>query len=146
MRVKILFAVLLTAGMVTLACQSKLAQPNGAGASGVRIQVDGGSYIDISAGQLNTMLKSKNFFLVNVHVPYDGEIAQTDAFIPYDKIEENLGKLPAAKDARIVLYCRSGSMSAIAARTLVRLGYTSILNLDGGMTAWREAGFNVIRK
>jgi rhodanese-related sulfurtransferase len=106
----------------------------------------GGSYTDVGAGGLAKMLKAKNFPLVNVHVPYEGEIAQTDRFIPYDRIGSNLDKLPADKDAKVVLYCRSGSMSAIAARELVRSGYTNVWNLDGGMIGWQEAGRPIIKR
>jgi rhodanese-related sulfurtransferase len=41
----------------------------------------------------------------------------------------------------IAVYCRSGTMSAEAARTLVRLGYTDVWDLGGGMLAWEKAGF-----
>jgi rhodanese-related sulfurtransferase len=34
-------------------------------------------------------------------------------------------------------------MSEIAAQALVRLGYRSVYNLDGGVVAWQEAGFEV---
>jgi len=34
-------------------------------------------------------------------------------------------------------------MSAIAAETLVKLGYTNLWNLDGGMVAWEQAGYEI---
>ena len=63
--------------------------------------------------------------------------------IPYDQIQQNLDKLPTDKNARLVLYCRSGHMSGIAAKTLLAAGYTNIWNLDGGMVAWENAGFPI---
>ena len=106
----------------------------------------GGRYTDVSAVGLAAMLESKDFPLINVHIPYEGEIEGTDLFIPYNEIESNLDRLPADKDTRLVVYCRSGSMSAIAARTLVRLGYTDVWNLDGGMIAWQQAGYSLVDK
>jgi rhodanese-related sulfurtransferase len=100
----------------------------------------GGSYFDVSVAGLASMLRAKDFPLINVHIPYEGEIEPTDAFIPYNEIEQNLGRLPADKSARIVLYCRSGSMSATAARVLAKQGYANVYNLDGGMIAWKAAG------
>jgi len=106
----------------------------------------GGSYTNVDAGGLAKMLKRKDFLLVNVHVPYEGEIAQTDRFIPYDRIGSNLDRLTAAKDAKVVLYRRSGSMSAVAAREVVSSGYTSVWNLDGGMIGWQDAGYHLIKR
>jgi rhodanese-related sulfurtransferase len=104
------------------------------------VSVPGGSYTNVSATQLKAMLDKKEFAFINVHIPYEGEIAKTDAFVPYNEVEKNLGKLPADKNAKIVLYCRSGRMSAIAAETLVRLGYTNVWNMEGGMIAWETLG------
>jgi rhodanese-related sulfurtransferase len=99
-----------------------------------------GSYTNISVQELDTMMQNKDFLLVNVHVPDEGNIPQTDLSIPYDQIEQQVSQLPADKDAKIVLYCRSGNMSTTAAEDLVRLGYTHIYELDGGFTEWKQAG------
>ena len=44
------------------------------------------------------------------------------------------------KDSRVVLYCRSGSRSALAADTLQKLGYTKVYSLAGGFAAYQKAG------
>jgi rhodanese-related sulfurtransferase len=114
---------------------------------GRRIEVPGGStgsygsYMSIDAKALAEMLTKKDFFLVNVHIPYAGEIALTDALIPFDRTDDLIRGLPKDKGAKIVLYCRSGRMSEIAAKDLVKRGYTNLIDLDGGMNAWQEAGF-----
>jgi rhodanese-related sulfurtransferase len=103
-------------------------------------------FATIDSAQLAVMLEKKDFFLVNVHIPYEGEIKDTDALIPFDKIVDNLDKLPKDKSAQIVLYCRSGRMSEIAARELVRLGYTRVSHLAGGMNGWKSSGYQIIEK
>ena len=101
----------------------------------------GGSYTDVSVEGLAALMEGEEEFpLVNVHIPYEGEIQGTDLFIPFNDIEQNVDQLPADKDARVVVYCRSGSMSAQAAQTLVALGYTDVWNVDGGMIAWENSG------
>lgn len=101
---------------------------------------------EISPQDLAAKLAKKNFFFVNVHIPYGGEIDKTDAFIPFDKIGDNLDKFPADKTAAIVVYCRSGRMSEEAAKDLVARGYTNVSDLAGGMNAWKAAGLPIIVK
>lgn len=111
--------------------------------SGETVSVAGGSYQNVTAKELNSMLKSKDFLFINVHTPFAGNIPGTDLSIAYDQIGQNLSQLPADKSAKIVLYCRSGRMSAIAAEELVSLGYTNVWNLDGGMDAWEQSGYKL---
>lgn len=50
-------------------------------------------------------------------------------------IERDIEKHPILEDARIVLYCGGGFRSAIAAESLIRMGYTDVYSLWGG---WRS--------
>ncbi len=45
--------------------------------------------------------------------------------------------LPEKTDT-IILYCRSGSRSALAAKSLMMLGYKNVYSLEGGWNAWHE--------
>ena len=117
--------------------------PAGAAIPSPRVpaETSGARYASIAPDELAGILNDKDFFFVNTHIPYEGEIAQTDAFIAYDQMEQSLSQLPADRKAKIVLYCRSGRMSAIAAESLTRLGFTNVWDLEGGMIAWESAGF-----
>ena len=134
------FVLLFTVVFALAACQSKAAD-----IVGEKVNIDGGAYNNINADELDSMLKKKDFVFVNVHIPFEGNIANTDLSIPYDQITEpaNLAQLPSDKNAKIVLYCRSGRMSEIAAEALVKLGYADIWNLDGGMVQWEQEGFEI---
>ena len=141
-KIKVLF-LLLSASLWLAACASKASTTPGAvpvEIKGEKVAVPGGAYTDASVAELQTMLENKDFTFVNVHIPFEGDIAGTDISIPYNEIEQNLSKLPADKDAKIVLYCRSGNMSSTAAKVLVGLGYTNVWNLKGGMVEWEKAG------
>lgn len=128
--------------LLLTACQSSAVPTNVSSASeiGKVIKGDNGTYKDISVTELQTLMKNKDFTLVNVHIPFEGNLPKTDLSIPFDTISQNLDKLPGNKNSKIVLYCRSGRMSTIAANELVKLGYINIWNLDGGMAAWEQAG------
>ncbi len=114
-------------------------------ALGQRVETEGGSYVNVTPQELQSMLSDDDFLVVNVYAGDMGEIEETDLFIPYDQIAGRQGELPSQRDSEIVLYCRSGRSSAIAATTLVGLGYTDVWNLDGGMIAWEEAGYPLLR-
>jgi rhodanese-related sulfurtransferase len=45
--------------------------------------------------------------------------------------------------ARTIVFCNLGHRSALSADTLQRLGYANVAHLDGGFTAWRDAGGDV---
>ncbi len=102
-------------------------------------------YRQINPDQLKKMLGNKEFILINVHVPYQGEIPNTDSNIAFNQVNEIKAQYPNT-EIPIVLYCRSGSMSQAASRELVKLGYTNILELKGGFNSWKRSGYQLLFK
>lgn len=96
------------------------------------------SYEQITAASLASMLPTKDFFLLDVHIPEQEHIEGTDAFIPYNDLESFASDLPEDKDTEIVVYCRSGGMSPSAAKELLDMGYTNVSELEGGINAYNE--------
>jgi rhodanese-related sulfurtransferase len=94
----------------------------------------------LTAQQLHDMMAQQDVYLVNVHVPYEGEITGTDAFIPYTDIASRMSELPFDKQP-VVIYCRSGVTSGMAAQALVQAGAPAFYELEGGYTAWQAAGY-----
>lgn len=60
-------------------------------------------------------------------------------------IERDIETLIPDKTAPIVLYCGGGFRSVLAAEALQRMGYTQVISMDGGIKAWRAAGYPLRR-
>lgn len=56
-------------------------------------------------------------------------------------IERDIETVIPDKQAPIVLYCGGGFRSVLSADALQQMGYTNVLSMDGGIKAWREAGY-----
>lgn len=71
------------------------------------VPTTGGSFIRSAPGAFAPLLDAPDVVVINVHVPYEGEIEGTDAFVPYNEVE-GAAALPTDRLARIAVYCRSG--------------------------------------
>ncbi|MHB1173606.1 MAG: rhodanese-like domain-containing protein [Sulfuriferula sp.] len=67
--------------------------------------------------------------------------------IPRGVLEFKTGDHPALsnKEAEILLYCKTGGRSALAALSLQRLGYINPVSMAGGFEAWINAGQKVAK-
>ena len=63
--------------------------------------------------------------------------------ITHTAIENNLPKLMAHKDKKIVIYCRSGRRAGVAADILTKNGFEKLYHLDGDMNGWTKAGLPI---
>lgn len=78
--------------------------------------------------------------LVDVREPFEVQIADLPDHgqlrIPLGEFVERHGEID--RDREVVVYCRSGGRSAQAVAMLIGQGYEHVLNMKGGVLAWRE--------
>lgn len=110
--------------------------------TGGRVDLYAGNagYEMISVDDLQKLMIDGDITLINVHVPLEGNIPETDLEIAYDQIETFSDKLPEDRSENIVIYCRSGSMGDEASSSLAAMGYTNVSNLEGGYVACQARG------
>lgn len=84
---------------------------------------------------------------VLVDVREDDELVQAHVegatHVPMSAFVERHGELP--RDRPLFVMCASGSRSAAATAFLLRNGWTDVVNVEGGITAWQRAGLPVRR-
>ncbi len=70
----------------------------------------------------------------------------TDALhIPLGELPKRMAELEVHRQRPVLVYCRSGSRSASAARRLRRAGFETVYNLAGGIMAWVDQHLPVVR-
>lgn len=93
----------------------------------------------ITAEELNEKLKfGKHPLVLDVRQPDEfrsGHIAGAK-LIPLNELQRKMGELPKGRE--IVCICASGNRSTSAAKMLAKEGF-NVLNVSGGMLAWRRA-------
>lgn len=86
--------------------------------------------------------RKEKFFFVDVRE--DDEFRQSHAegaiHIGKGVIERDIETIIADKSAEIVLYCGGGFRSALAAESIIKMGYKNVISMDGGIRGWMEAG------
>ncbi len=81
-------------------------------------------------------LKQNGKITGSLHAPRGMIEFYADPEQPYHKTE-------FSKENRIILQCASGGRSALAVKSLKEMGYTNVTHLDGGLKAWKEAGYPI---
>lgn len=91
--------------------------------------------------------RAESFHFIDVRE--DGEFAIDRAagarHVGRGILERDVESLIPDKDADIVLYCGGGYRSALAAESLQKMGYRRVVSMDGGIKAWRDAGYALER-
>ena len=95
-------------------------------------------YMNITAEEAKEIMDSQEGYVildVREQDEYDAGHIPGAILIPYTQIEDKADEMLPDKDQQILVYCRSGRRSKIAAEALVELGYTNIKEF-GGIIDW----------
>lgn len=93
----------------------------------------------ISVKELKAKIDAKeNIQIIDVREPYEAEICTIGGeLIPMGEVIDNANKIK--KDIPVIVHCRSGKRSAAVINALEsQLGYTNLINLEGGILAWAD--------
>lgn len=84
--------------------------------------------------------RGEDHLLLDVREPFELGICQIDGNvnIPLGQLPGRLGEIAAWKGKLVVSQCKSGRRSMKALDTLVKHGFTNVVNLEGGILAWAE--------
>ena len=101
---------------------------------------DGGSasYDQISGAEAKALMDSESGYIIidaRTQEEYDQGHIPGAIMIPEYEIADRAEKELPDKDQLILVYCRSGRRSKIAAEELVKLGYTNVKEF-GGIIDW----------
>ena len=95
-------------------------------------------YLNITAEEAKQIMDSEEGYIildVRTQEEYDQGHIPGAIVISHEEIAEKAGDVLTDKDQLILVYCRSGRRSKIAAEALVELGYTNIREF-GGISDW----------
>jgi len=102
-------------------------------------------YQTISVSDAQTMIESSpNLLIVDVRTPQEYAQGHLNGAINIPLSDLPLRIVSLDPNRPILVYCRTGHRSAQASAILVRAGFTRVYNLQGGITAWVNAGYPIV--
>lgn len=88
----------------------------------------------------------ENFDLVDVREENEWDSGHLPRAIHLGKgiIERDIEKVIPDMHRKLILYCGGGFRSALVADSIQKMGYQNVFSMDGGFSAWQEAGFSIM--
>ena len=102
---------------------------------------------NMSGARVNTLeatilINQKDALILDVREP--GEFAQEHIInarsIPAGEIEQRIKEISRFKEKPVIVTCQTGASAGGAAGILRKHGFTNVVNLSGGIAAWKQAG------
>ncbi len=90
-------------------------------------------------------IKKENVILLDVRTPDEYFEGHLKGAVQIDYRDDNFAEQVAELDTTktVYVYCRSGSRSAGAQELMLKQNFKNVINLKGGILAWKKAGLPI---
>lgn len=118
------------------------------------------AYENVTACQTKNILEEEDVFLLDVRTPAEYNYSHIEGakLIPLKNVPAHdpvnlsddqllpnrMKELPENKNTKIVVYCYTGKRAGIASQMIADAGYKRVYSIQGGLTAWVNAGYPVV--
>jgi len=94
--------------------------------------------VDVAAAK-SIIEADKDVVILDVRTPSEVAAGQVAGAVNIDVMNSSFGEKIAAldKDKTYVVYCKSGGRSVTASKKMLAAGFTDVVNVEGGYTAWK---------
>ena len=101
--------------------------------------------LQVNADVAKLLLDSGDYVFIDIREPSETKMGFIPGAIqiPRGLLEFKIASTVADPNTKIVIYCKSGGRGSLGTLALKEMGYTNVINMDGGWTAWEQAGYPV---
>jgi rhodanese-related sulfurtransferase len=104
-------------------------------------------YREVTAREAATLLDDRELFVLDVRTSREfaaGHIAGAE-LVPIHTLQRRMTELAARSDEPVLVYCRTGNRSTVAAKLLIDAGFGQVINLRRGIVEWQREGLPLAR-
>lgn len=103
-------------------------------------------FAEMTAEEARKLIQERKPLILDVRTPNEHyEVAISGStLIPLQQLDGRISEIAQWKNKPLLVYCRSGNRSTVAAQILAREGFSEVYNLRPGMRGWQKAGFPTV--
>ncbi|MCF8068093.1 MAG: rhodanese-like domain-containing protein [Desulfobacterales bacterium] len=105
------------------------------------------NYTEVNAKEAQELIQSIDLFLLDVRTVWEFQQGHLrDAYLlPVSDLQYKLNSISRYKENPVLIYCRSGNRSTVAAKILLDNGFKRVYNMRYGINEWKREKFEIVK-